>query len=118
MDVTEQLVQLNYAVALDRLGGDEELLQEVARLFLDEYPSMLSAIEKAVLANDPIQVERSAHSLKGSVSNFGADGAYEAALQLERMGRVGNLAGAREAYVTLAEIMTRLRPRLMSVASI
>ena len=117
MKFSEQLIRLDYAVALERLGGDEELLQEVAQLFLGEYPSLMSEIHQAVVIGNAYKLERAAHSLKGSIANFGADSAVQAALALEKLGRSGNLTGANEAYADLASIMEQLHPSFEKLAA-
>ena len=116
MEFSEQLAKLDRAVALDRLGGDEQLLQEVARLFLDEYPTLMDEIQAAKESRNAKLLERAAHSLKGSVANFGADQAVEAALRLEKMGRGGNLIGVDEAYVRLETVMSGIHPELEELA--
>ena len=113
---TSQLARLNFAVALERLGGDEELLREVARLFLDEYPALMVGIREAVAARDADALQRAAHSLKGSVSNFGADAAYNAALVLEMMGRTRDLAQAERGLAELDEALRYIHPALLELA--
>jgi hypothetical protein len=49
------------------------------------------------------------------VGNFGADAAFQAAFQLEKMGRAGDLTGVDEAYHTLETEMDRLRPALATL---
>ena len=110
--VQEQFVHLDEALALSRVGGDFELLREVAGLFLDDYPRALEKIRNAVAANDASGVEHNAHSLKGSVSTFGAQEVFETALALEKQGRGGNLAGAAEGLKKLEIALQALRPDL------
>jgi len=110
--VEAQLRQLDESVALGRVGGDMDLLKEVAELFLADYPNTLDQIRDAVAGGDASALERSAHSLKGSVSTFGAKRAFEAALALEQQGRSSNLAGAQEGLRKLEEALTSLRPEL------
>jgi HPt (histidine-containing phosphotransfer) domain-containing protein len=99
---------LNLAAALDRVGGDSELLEEIAKLFLDTAPKLLDQIRQAVADRDAAALARSAHTLKGSVGNFSADAAFEAAFRLEKMGRSGELTGVEEAYAALEEVMQRV----------
>ena len=113
---TSQLARLNSAVALERLGGDEELLREVARLFLDEYPALMVVIREAVAARDADALQRAAHNLKGSVSNFGADAAYNAALVLEMMGRNRDLAQVERGLAELDEALQYIHPALLELA--
>ena len=91
--------------ALERVGGDEELLKEIAELFVEDAPELIEKLRGAVAAGDAAGVETAAHSLKGSVANFGAEEAVAAALRLEQMGREGQLDGAPDAMENLeAEI--------------
>ena len=113
--VEEQLHQLDEAVALSRVGGDFDLLREVVELFLNDYPQALEKIRTAVAAHDPTGVEHHAHSLKGSVSTFGANRAFDAALALERKGRSGDLSNVKEGLSSLECALQALRPELEQI---
>ncbi|HYM09459.1 MAG TPA: Hpt domain-containing protein [Bryobacterales bacterium] len=106
---------VNLAAALDRVGGDSELLEEIAKLFLETAPRQLDQIRQAVADRDALALSRSAHTLKGSVGTFGADAAFEAALRLEKMGRSGELAGVDEAYAALEEVMQGVTQALLTL---
>ncbi len=88
-------------VALERVGGDEELLKEIAELFVEDAPKLLEAIRVAIESGDGAALHRAAHSLKGSVSNFGAPEAVAAAMQLEAMGKDNHLDRASEVFSVL-----------------
>ena len=103
------------ALALSRVGGDVELLKEIAVLFLDDYPKSLSELHQAVESGDARHLERTAHGLKGSVSNFGARPVVDAALQLETMGRAQKLAEVEQVLHTLELALAALRPELESL---
>ena len=90
------------------MGGDVELLREVAEIFKNDGPAMLDAIRTQIAHQDAKGLERAAHALKGSVANFGARGAFESARALEMMGREGNLAGAPETFDALERQIERL----------
>ena len=94
---------LDRAAVLARLDGDEEQLAELAGLFIQESPKLLSAIQQAIEQDDAQGLERAAHALKGSVGNFVIPTAVKAAQTLETMGREGNLAAADTAYAVLQE---------------
>ena len=87
--------------ALEMLGGDKELLKELADMLLKSLPELLAQIREAMSKNDARTVERSAHSLKGAVGNFGARRAVAAAYRLEQIAREGLLAEASEAFLEL-----------------
>ena len=104
-------------MVLDRVGGDVELLQEIASIFLEEYPGLFAEIRAAVAAKNPRQLERAAHSLKGSVSNFGAEDATSAAYNLEKIGREGRMQDAPGAQDLLERELERLRPALLTLTA-
>jgi CheY-like chemotaxis protein/HPt (histidine-containing phosphotransfer) domain-containing protein len=101
---------IDTASALARVEGDVELLQEVVALFLEELPDMLTDLREAVTAWDARAIERAAHKLKGSVGNFAAQPAFQAALRLENIGRAGDLTEAELAYSALLQEIEVLKP--------
>ena len=113
----EQLANLDLAAALAAVGGDEDLLREIAGIFLDECPSALSLIRRAAESADAAALERSAHSLKGSVSPFAAKSAHEAVCKLERIGRTGDLHGVAEALLELESALREITPELSRLAA-
>jgi CheY-like chemotaxis protein len=103
---------INMDEILDRAGGDMELVVDVAGLFLDDYPRLLSDIKDSILNSDNEKLRTAAHTLKGSAANLAARPVSEAALKLEMMGRDGDMSSAVEAYMMLEEEVDRLRPVL------
>jgi HPt (histidine-containing phosphotransfer) domain-containing protein len=106
---------LDRATALARVGGDLDLLKEIAALFLDEYPRALDEIHRALATGDARTLERSAHGLKGSVANFGARAAVDAAFQLEQLGRAHKLDQVRPALAALEHTLANLHAELSSI---
>lgn len=104
------------AGALERIGGDEQLLKEIAALFLQEYPTLLDAAREALRTGNSAALERAAHSLKGSASNFGAYPCVEAAFSLERQARGGDLTSSEEGLARLDAQLTLLRKELIILA--
>ena len=102
---------------LDRVGGDMELLQEIVGIYLAECPVLLNDIERAISSGDAYLLERSAHNLKGCVSNFGAEEAVAAAHALEQMGRQKSLAQAQSAIAKLQIELQRLKPALLQMTA-
>jgi two-component system sensor histidine kinase/response regulator len=103
---------LDREVALSRVGGDLTLLREIAALFLSDSDRMLREISKAVKARDAKALDRAAHTLKGCVSNFGAQRVYDAALALEQMGRRGDLTNVDPVFQQLEWEVHRLESDL------
>ena len=94
---------------LARIDGNEELLAEVVDLFLDELPGQMSDIGESVSNRRASTLESSAHKLRGSLGNFGAEVAHDAALRLEEMARRRDLAGAEETFGHLEDALRQLQ---------
>ncbi|WP_308365512.1 MULTISPECIES: Hpt domain-containing protein [unclassified Microbulbifer] len=94
--------------ALADLDGDEEILRDLAEVFLAEAYAMTDAVRNAVEWEHAAELRRSAHSLKGAVRVFHADAATAAAFDLEKMGRDANFQGADRALAKLEEEVGRL----------
>ena len=105
------------SAALDRIGGDEELLREIAGLFLSEYPQLIQEIRVAIESVNAQALERNAHSLKGAVANFEARAAVNAAFRLESIGRSGNLDQAAVAFTDLELAFAELQPVLLNLST-
>src|SRR5262249_56867059 len=100
------------AGALRQVGGDDDLLRELVGVFLDECPRWLTELRTAVTGKETAGVRRVAHTIKGSMGQFGAQAAFTAAQRLEMMGREGKLAGAEEACAELEKELERVQPVL------
>ena len=100
------------AAALAGLDGDEDLLHDLAEVFLDDCPRLMAAVRDAIDSRDPSRVARAAHAVKGSVANFGAPAATDAAQRLETLGRSGDLTSLDDASTELFALIDRLKPEL------
>ena len=78
---------IDRAAALRAVGGDQVLLADLMRLFLEDCPERVADLRAAVVSGDPAHVQRAAHVVKGSVGTFGACCARDCAADLERAGR-------------------------------
>jgi two-component system sensor histidine kinase/response regulator len=110
-------VAFDYKTALSRVEGDEGLLIDLVNLFREESPRMLAAVRDAVARKDSDTLERAAHSLKGSVATFAAPDAFDAALNLERLGRAKEFTGTEDACAVLTKEIERLNAALEDFAS-
>lgn len=92
---------LDLHTALDGAGGDRDLLEELARLFIEGYPVAMEGIRRALRDGDAHLLQRLAHTMKGSSANCGADRVSQAALALDMQGRSEALEGADKLIETL-----------------
>ena len=100
---------------LKRVDGDMELLQDLVDIFLEELPQRLVALRAALDQDDLEVVHEKAHSIKGSVSNFAAAAAFEAASQVNDLARSGTRNGLKQAIDVLEQEMSRLQPALREI---
>ena len=114
----KRLAGVDGAVAIDCFEGDQELVHQIAQLFLDDYPARMTEIAEAVAQRDSGRLERAAHALRGSAANFNAQQAVDAVRALEIMGISDDLTGAEEALVVLRQEMMRLCASLSALATV
>ena len=81
-------------------------------LFLGEAPRLLEAMRNALQRGDMLQLERSAHSMKGAAGNLSAPATASAALQLEQNAKNGDAELARTSLAILKGAVERLLPVL------
>ena len=99
---------IDYSGALSRLCGDERLLDDLVQFFLDDSPELLCEARAAIERSDAKALERTAHSIRGLASNFGAQSTVNAAAVLEEIGRRSDLEAADGACRTLEAEVVRL----------
>jgi signal transduction histidine kinase/CheY-like chemotaxis protein len=104
--------------ALDRLGGDEDLLRELCQIYLEESPKLLEKLRQAVADGNAEGVRRAAHSIKGEVGYLGAENAEQAARLLENMGNEKNLSQAAAVLVVLERELAGVLSDLENMAGV
>ena len=86
--VIENLRQLTPA-------GEPDVLAEVLELFLQDVPQRLARLRGAYDVRDAVEMYKTAHSLKGSAGNIGADALFEVCRQLDDKSRAGDLTDVK-----------------------
>lgn len=79
---------------LDRLMGDEAMLEEILRLFLQEMPAYLKQLASLIEQRDVTEIVAQAHKLKGTAANIGAASLQQLFVELETGCRDGDVAPA------------------------
>jgi HPt (histidine-containing phosphotransfer) domain-containing protein len=112
----KQFQVLNWTQSLERVDGDETLLRELAALFLEDMPTLIREMENAIASGDSGALARAAHTLKGSVANFGAEPVYDAALAIEQAAKSQTLDDPMRMVSRLEAALRALTPELQSLA--
>ncbi len=99
---------LDYAALLESVGDSQEVLLEIVDLFRERKEQTLGEIRQSIQAGDMETLYRSAHALKGSTGTLRATAAFEAALNLEQIGRRQEAEMAPDALELLLEQLERL----------
>jgi HPt (histidine-containing phosphotransfer) domain-containing protein len=94
-----------------RVEGEPDPLHELIDLFLADTPPRVNKILDAFKAGDAAELERAAHSLKGSSSNLGAKCLADACAEVMNLTRAGKLPDSSMIARILSEF-DRLKPAL------
>jgi len=110
------------AAALDRLGGDESLLNELIEVFFNDYPVLAARLTEALAKGDLASLREPAHTLKGSLGVLGLQEtaglaqAIESASQVEDATTAVSLIDRFTAEIeTLQDIM---RPKALAFEAV
>jgi CheY-like chemotaxis protein/HPt (histidine-containing phosphotransfer) domain-containing protein len=104
----------DFSAALNYVGGDRELLDELFGIFVEDAPIRMKAIRHAIGSGEVTELTREAHTLKGSLKVIGATTAAGLAQGLEALGRDGNMGEADKLAIALEREMDRLLQSLMT----
>ena len=97
------------AAALDMLGGDCELLDELVQMFLLDLAPQCAELSRIGAAGDLPKLGRLAHAQKGAAGAIGANAARLAASALETACDAGDAAGAARWLDALLRALQALR---------
>jgi two-component system, sensor histidine kinase and response regulator len=112
--VSSSVAGIDLKEALRRMG-DQETLEELARLFIEECPKLMAQIRDSLAASDGISLERSAHSLQGSSASLGAPGISRASAELQKLARSGHWIAARSVFANLEREIAALYSQLSTL---
>ncbi len=102
----QPLPKLDRATILERLGGDEELLETMADMYLQEYESYCQGLRAAVQSGAAKLLQREAHTLKSLMATFEDEAGRDLAMEIQLQAEGGQLAGV-EAKAAALEVAIR-----------
>ncbi len=103
---------LNSKELLDRVEYDYKLLQQISDLFFEQYPHLMQEIEKGILNKKCKELHYAAHTLKGLLSNFSAEVAFEIAAELDEYAKREDFPKAGTTVEILKKEIQNLIPEL------
>jgi two-component system, sensor histidine kinase and response regulator len=103
---------INKEELLEEIDGDWEFLEESVDMLNEDAPELLSEIKKGMDAKNTETIWQSAHALKSMVGNFAAKRSFDAAYQVESLGRNGDDSGMTDAVSHLESEVELLKTAL------
>lgn len=79
---------------LMNFDGDEELLAEIIKVYMEDLPKQLIALKEGLEDRDAEEVHRRGHTIKGASANVGAINMRKVASEIEAAGKAGDLEKA------------------------
>uniref|UniRef100_UPI00313C79FE response regulator n=1 Tax=Pseudoduganella sp. OTU4001 TaxID=3043854 RepID=UPI00313C79FE len=96
-------------------GQGDALLQRVLAAFLQDTPRQLSALREAIQDGNTDAIRKTAHSLKSSAANIGADLLARQFKEMEQLGRAGQTNGAADLLAQLEREFQSVRQSLSTI---
>lgn len=106
--------QLDQIRSLDTTGGNE-LMRRILHAFLDSAEDNMNQLTQAISNGDAENLRRTAHTLKSSSANIGADSLSGIFRQLETFGRSGEMNAARMLQEKLQQLYEQAIPEIREI---
>jgi PAS domain S-box-containing protein len=79
---------------LERLDGDEELMEEIVQVFMADFPNQLALLKDAISQDNAYALERQAHAMRGAAANIEAKSLKSIAFEIETAGNSKDMSRA------------------------
>ena len=99
---------------LERVDNDWEFLSETVQMLETDGRALMVELKAAVASGDAPAIGRTAHTLKGMISNFCAPAVQTLASDVEKAGKAGDCAGAAAASAKLEPALEALIVELVA----
>jgi len=103
---------IDYASALERIGGDKEFLDELLGIYQEEFDLNVDSLDQALLTQDFTAIQELGHNLKGSSANLSLIQLRDQAYLIETAGTESDLALAQRSTEELKKEFQRLKEHL------
>jgi CheY-like chemotaxis protein len=101
-------VPLDWVRLLSTLDGEQAFAEELLDTFLQHLPAQRAGVAAALEKADAAALARAAHTLKGSLQAIMAGSASESAMEVEVLGRRGEVRAAKDEWPRLEARLDRL----------
>ncbi len=104
---------LDIETALSDMSGDQEIYEEVAELFVNDTPRILSEMKSVYKKNDITTINRHAHSIKSSSRTVGGMRLSTVAARLEEETNNSNLSNIENLIEEMIDEFEKLKNALI-----
>jgi len=105
---------IDYPSVLERIGGDEDFLNELLELYTTEFPNYFEKLQDAIHKGSCQSIRDIGHTLKGSSANLSLIRLEEISLQMECAGQDKDINKAKDTLLILSKEFQRLKDFLDS----
>jgi HPt (histidine-containing phosphotransfer) domain-containing protein len=105
----EERAILDRSTLMSIVGGNRELIAELVDLYWQSLPKQMANIRGALDEGNADQCQYWAHALKGMSLNLSARQTADIALEMELMGKGGDLSAGEALWQRLSAAVDRLR---------
>jgi two-component system sensor histidine kinase/response regulator len=93
----------------------EALVHKVIAAYFDDTPQLLQALHKAIAGLDAMNLRKTAHSLKSSSANVGAEALAQMCKEMETLGRTETTEGASGILIDMEQEFQAVRHSLSAI---
>ena len=97
----QKIISWDEKGALTRLGGSEKLLTKIMEIFIDDIRLQIENLKEALDKEDTHEIQRLAHSIKGSAGNISALKLQELAKSIEHDTKSKKIEEIRNEYIEI-----------------
>ncbi len=90
---------VDLSIIVEGFSGNELLIKNLIRQFLDDLPHQMNELKEAIVAKDRDKTRFLAHKIKSSMGNFGADKARQLAQKIENASRDDKMKDAYGSFM-------------------
>lgn len=108
----ENEISFDLLETIQSLNGDEKLLEDLRRIFIESYPKQMKNIKKSILKNDFNAIRTISHDMKGETAHIGGMKLYALACSIEKNALNGDIESINKSFEIMQMEFIRFKSRL------
>jgi HPt (histidine-containing phosphotransfer) domain-containing protein len=111
---SSQDLPIDFQEVLERIGGDELFLEELLKIYFEEFGEKHAQLERAIEQGNFTLIQELGHSLKGASANLSLAVLKKVCFSLEVSGREKKIEQAQSALAALEKEFQKLKEYLIA----